>query len=311
MKTFIPILGLSLLLAACSTPTPPPTTASISIDGPATLKIGEDKTLTASAKSNSGTVLSGHTFTWTSSAPSIVAVDASGQLTVKRLSASPVTLTATDGGKSGTLSVTTYGLELTMGTINYLPGTTDARIGTAALVKFRSPGSSIHGTNAVQLTGPAALTRFKLKIGPLDTNEYSTYNYDADVKPVNGSYTATATIDGVTYTSSATLNSTSVLDGFQNGSLQFTTAKDFRISGKFASDAKYYQLGFYTEADPIEVRIKEVLPLPAALTLSIGLPKGTYSPGITSYTLLPSDFSALTPDIFNLSITTLPDININ
>ncbi|WP_161883457.1 Ig-like domain-containing protein [Deinococcus alpinitundrae] len=315
MKTFIPILGLSLLLAACNTPTPPPTTASISIDGPATLKIGEDKTLTASAKSNSGTVLSGHTFTWTSSAPNVVAVDASGKLTVKRLSASPVTLTATDGGKSGTLSVTTYGLELTMGTINYLPGTTDARIGTAALVKFRGPGNSIGGTNAVQLTGPADVNVFNLEIGPLTTNEYYSFNYAGSIKPVSGSYSATATIDGITYTSSNILNSASVLGAFKNGKVQFTNSKDYTISGEFSSGTKSFRESFYNTtdpaADPIVFAIDAIPDLPVSYTSSVALSKATYSPYIDSFTLEPGNFTTLTPEVFNISITSLPDVTVN
>jgi len=316
VKTFIPILGLSLLLAACSTPTPPtPTTASISIDGPATLKIGEDKTLTASAKSSSGGVLSGHTFIWTSSAPNVVAVDASGKLTVKRLSASPVTLTATDGGKSGTLSVTTYGLELTMGTINYLPSAANARLGTAALVKFRGPGNSISGTNDVKITGPGILTDTSLPIGPTTTNEDYYYYFDSSEKAVNGLYNAVVTVNGVTYTSSSTLNSASVLGGFQNGSIQFTDAKNYTLNGKFASEAKYYTEVFYnqtdTSADPTALTIDTIPNLPISYTLTTGLPKATYIPYIDSFTLQPNDFTTLTPEAFNVSRTQLPSITIN
>ncbi|AZI41931.1 hypothetical protein EHF33_03505 [Deinococcus psychrotolerans] len=317
MKSLIPILGLSLLLAACSTPTPPPTptTASISIDGPAALKIGEDKTIAASAKSSSGVILSGHTFTWTSSAPNVVDVDASGKLTVKRLSVSPVTLTASDGGKSGTLTVTTYGLELTMGTFNFSPATPDAEIGISALVKFRGPGSSIGGTNVVKITGPTVLTNANLKIGPSTTNQDYSYYLAGSVKPVSGLYAATIIVDNVTYTSSDTLDGASVLGGFQNGNIKFTDSKNYTLNGKFASEAKYYREVFYNDTDtaatPTQLPIDNIPELPISYKLTIGLSKATYSPYIDSFNLQPGDLMSLTPESFNVSRTPLPIFTIN
>ncbi|WP_146202692.1 hypothetical protein [Deinococcus irradiatisoli] len=320
MKLLLPLLSLSLLLAACTTPAPPTpvkTVASVSVVGASTLKIGGPASLTATAKDSGGNALSGQTFTWTSSAPNVVSVDAGGTLTVKRLSATPVILSATDGDKVGTLSVTTYGLELTMGTFNSAPGSSDPKIGTAALVKFRAPGSAtaINGSNAVQLSGPADVSDLKLQIGPVTGAQ--DYDWDASIQaaPVSGSYSAAVTVDGVNYTSSDTLNAASLLGGFQNGSFQLTGSTGYTLSGSFASGTTFFQPVLLdkvnSDAEPIFFDFKPIVSLPKSYSFSPAIPVSTYTPLIESFNQDYSSFAALTPEEFNLSVTVLPATSVN
>jgi len=117
------------------------------------------------------------------------------------------------------------------------------------------------------------------------------------------------------YTSNNILNSASVLGGFQNGKIQFTNSKDYSISGKFASGTKYFRESFYNTtdpmADPFVFTIDAIPDLPISYTSSVALPKAIYNPYIDSFTLLPGDFTTLTPEIFNLSITSLPGVTVN
>lgn len=318
MKILLPLISLSLLLAACNPATPPvpavKTTASVSVGGPGSFKIGDAASVTATAKDSAGNALSGHTFTWTSSAPNVVAVDAGGTLSVKRLSAAPVILSARDGETVGTLSVTTYGLELTMGTYNFAPGTSSAKVGTTALVKFRAPGNTFTGSNTVQLSGPADVSSLKLQINPGSGNQTYAW-YGSSAAPVSGSYAATVTVDGVKYTSIDILNMASLLSGFQNGSLKLTGSTDYELSGSFASGVTFFRPVFFDDskssADPITFNLTPIDDLPSSYTFSPALPKGSYTPVIDSFNQDYRSFAALTPEEFNFSRTLLPSTSIN
>ena len=69
-----------------------------------TREVGQTVQLTATALDKKGSVVSGVTFTWGSSAPSVATVNASGLVTA--VAAGMATITATGGGKNGNASVT-------------------------------------------------------------------------------------------------------------------------------------------------------------------------------------------------------------
>ncbi len=109
---------LAGLLTACPQPPPAPVVSSVTVTGaPAdnNIKMNVPVPLTAAALDSSGTAIAGATFTWVSSNPDAVSVDAAGVVTAKKFGTAIIT--ASSGGVSGaTASQTTYGLEATFGT---------------------------------------------------------------------------------------------------------------------------------------------------------------------------------------------------
>jgi trimeric autotransporter adhesin len=91
---------------AVTAPAPtPPSVASVTVTpSSTTLATGGTATLTATVKQSDGTVLTGRTVTWSSSAPNVATVSNSGVVTA--VAPGNATITATSEGKSGTASVT-------------------------------------------------------------------------------------------------------------------------------------------------------------------------------------------------------------
>lgn len=84
-------------------------TITVATTGAAFAAVGGTKQLTATAKAQSGTTISGTTFAWTSSSPAVATVDASGLVTCVTAGNSTVSATADNGvgtNVSGSLGVT-------------------------------------------------------------------------------------------------------------------------------------------------------------------------------------------------------------
>ena len=85
--------------------TPPAPVASVSVTpASASLVVGATQQLSATTKDNAGNTLSGRTISWTSDAPTVATVSASGVVTA--VAAGAATITATSEGQSGTSSIT-------------------------------------------------------------------------------------------------------------------------------------------------------------------------------------------------------------
>src|SRR5579884_1968513 len=89
-----------------TTPTVPtgPSVASIVVTGPSSLEAGTTAQLSATVKDSTGAAISGVAVTWTSSDTSLMTVSSDGVLSANHIAT--VTISATAGGKSATLSVT-------------------------------------------------------------------------------------------------------------------------------------------------------------------------------------------------------------
>ena len=84
---------------------PAPTVASVTVvPGSVSLDPGATRKLTANARDASGASISGTTFTWTTSAPSIASVSIDG--TVTALAGGSATIYATAAGKTGSATIT-------------------------------------------------------------------------------------------------------------------------------------------------------------------------------------------------------------
>jgi CubicO group peptidase (beta-lactamase class C family) len=101
------VLALCGSLVACSDgPTTPPvaqTVASVQVSGPTSLQLGESVTLTATARDASGNIVTGRTFTWSSSDDQRASVNSAGRVTAH--ATGDVTITAEVDGRSGSAAL--------------------------------------------------------------------------------------------------------------------------------------------------------------------------------------------------------------
>jgi hypothetical protein len=245
------LAALSLTLAACGGNFAP---GIVTVSGLATngLKIGETTAFTASFKDGSGAAVAGKTFTWTSSAPDIAAVDSSGQVTAKRFGT--VTITATADGISGASAVqTTYGLEVVGGTSDTTTFISGGRLGLAVLFRVRGLNASdipaatpftivYSGPNA--WNGGASVSRGVWQTG---AGGVSFWDEPAPTKTVvSGTYQASTslTIAGVTtaYTTSFTVDTAQTQPRATAITQVSATTTDVSASWTAASGAGYYRI---------------------------------------------------------------------
>jgi Bacterial Ig-like domain (group 2) len=251
MKNPIALLVLSLTLAACgggSSGSP-----SVTVTGPSSnfLKIGEVTNFTATFKEAAGAAVS-KTFTWTSSAPNIAEVDSStGKVTTKRLG--KVMVSASSDGVTGSSAVQqTYGLEVIGGTAEI--GALGLPTTLATLFRFRVGSvNPITANTAFDLTftGPAdwnggvAAVSKGWKMGAGGVSFWTQPAQKSTLKA--GTYQASTTINGVTYTSSFTVDPTQL-----QARVTSITQTNITQAGGFASGvsaswtaaagAAYYQM---------------------------------------------------------------------
>jgi hypothetical protein len=107
--------------SAVTVSAPAPAVASVSIAGASTLEAGTTTQLTATVKDASGAAITTVPVTWSSSDGSLMSVSSTGLVNAAHIAT--VTITATAGGKSATLDVTS---NLTPYTFNFPAGTTTA-----------------------------------------------------------------------------------------------------------------------------------------------------------------------------------------
>lgn len=104
--------------------------ASVTVTpSPASVLAGATVQLTATPKDSAGTALTGRVITWSSSAPGVATVSASGLVT--GVGAGSATITATSEGKSGTSAVTvTVPAPAPVATVTVTPNPVTLRVGT-------------------------------------------------------------------------------------------------------------------------------------------------------------------------------------
>lgn len=208
MKNLCIALGLTALLASCTTTNTPETDNNITVTGASTIAIGQTKALSAVG----GNVAGGGTVTWTSSDPELISVDASGKITAHHFSLEAakktVTITATSGDKTGTATIMPYGLDISCGTyVNSLAP--EAKI--AFYTRFRmSDGSNIGASTNYQVTGPGGFNEGKTIQGMVFKSSSAGSLYGG-TSAVTGTYNASLTVAGVNYTDTCALDAKRVL----------------------------------------------------------------------------------------------------
>ena len=122
-RVFLPCV--LLVIAACSSgsgTTPPAAVASVSLnETAATLVPLQSVTLVATTLDASGNTLSGRAVTWTSSAPTVAAVDNNGTVTAE--ASGTATITASSGGHSASATITVGPVPVATVALNQSTGT--------------------------------------------------------------------------------------------------------------------------------------------------------------------------------------------
>lgn len=180
--------------------------ASVAVSGPTSLKLNAPVQFSAVARDAGGGTVSGQTFTWSSSNPSVATVDAGGNVTAKHFGS--VTISATAGGIKGSAApARTYGLEA-------FGGVRDNGYDTAFYLRYRTSTGTVPAQDPVTivLSGPSGWNNNQ----PVVFNKPS-YFFDPDgsgghwfeldwvgtaVTPLLGTYTVKMTVDGQDWTSS-------------------------------------------------------------------------------------------------------------
>ncbi len=310
-KFGIVTVALLGLLTAC--PQPIPTVASIDITGtPADnfLKTNAPIVFTATAKDASGNPIAGKSIAWTSSDSSIASVDASGNVSVKRIG--KVTLKAgADGIEKSTAELNTYGMQMVGGTYNrsdYYPRPAN----------YCSPGVSGPGTAFAILWQPKTGTNPGIQIsvtGPTGWNNNSALaiNYSANANVLSrarpayctpasaGTYTATATVGAESFSTSFIIDPTNVL-ALPSG-IATSAISNSGVTGNWDAvvNAQSYSAQVYSFLDSQYKGLQKNVPINTATITGLTLVAGTHN----------LDVQAFNFDITTPSLTTPLPIQFN
>jgi hypothetical protein len=216
MKTvrFASVSLILALLTACPTATTDlPKASSITVTGPVSnaLKVNEATAFTAIAKDSSGNAISGKTLAWTSSDEKTASVDSSGKVTAKRFGTVTIKAKADDVTGSSAAQ-TTYGLEVTGGTINRtaINGVTSIVL----MIRLQPASGEVIPANApftVSVTGPNTWNAGK----PVESSwvygdGFKTWAETAPGVAPSGEYQASTTLNGKVYGSSFAIDGTQI-----------------------------------------------------------------------------------------------------
>jgi len=307
MKKLLLCLPITVaLITACGQGNVVPPAATLStltlsgVTGP--LQISVPAQLTVTATGSDGKPFSG-TPTFTSSDPNVVAVDANGGLQVRHLSASPVTLSVSEGGKTAILTTTTYGLDATGGTLKY-----DSGLGTDVFLAFRdSAGNALTSDTSVNVQGPAGFNQNKPVTYTLPKGTtVSDYLFYASTMraPVTGAYTATLIQNGTTFTKTFNLDASQILPPLTSVTVTSDASK-YALSGTLPVGVASVQLEI-VDAQNQTVRVGNLLKsLPYGATWNVALPSGSYSNLLIAYSV-DTDASLSFPDQLNTGFASSP-----
>lgn len=316
---------LTAVLGACGGVSP--TSATLALEGQASVAVGAPASVAAALRDAGGNLLPAAAVTYTSSQPSVIEVDAQGQLTVKRLTATnrPVDITASADGRTATLAVSTYGLELAVGTYVWNLQPAGATPGRFVAVRYRpESGEAEASTYTVTAPGNETLTC------PLSQNAVERSCWwalpDATRYPV-GDYRATLAQNGVTYETTASLPAPESVLGFVDGATATGNQRNVTFAGEVPANAgwlyAYVSRGRVETSslqgprlggtvvrgqvaaqadDPLAVSVYATA-LPTTLQVGASVPAGAYEGWITAMSGNLASFDEVLPEQFNVSAT--------
>jgi uncharacterized protein YjdB len=170
--------------------------ASVSVDpAVATVPVGGISQLTATTRDAAGNVLTGRAVTWSSDAPTVASVSATGA--VSGIAAGSATITATSEGKSGSAAITVA--VVPVASVVVAPATANLRVGTQALFIATPEDASGNALSGRTITWSS------------DAPSVASVGVDGLVSAIgSGSATITATSEGKSGSSSVTVSAVPV-----------------------------------------------------------------------------------------------------
>ncbi|QFP77576.1 hypothetical protein [Deinococcus sp. AJ005] len=316
-------LMLTAVLSACGGGDLTPTAATLELTGGTSLAVGASAQLSAVLRDVNGQALPTQV-TYTSSQPGVIGVDAPGNLTVKRLTAtdSPVKITASAGGKTATLVVSTYGLELAVGTYVWNLQPFGAAPGRFIAVRYRpESGETQASTFTVTAPGNESLS---CELSPKNINNWCWWALPDATKYPAGEYRAGLIQNGLVYATTATLPKPGATLGFVDGGAATINQRAVTFGGKLPADAKWlysYVANSRVETssltsrqtavlrgqaeqpgDPLAVSVYSTA-LPTTLNVGSAVTAGSYDTWITAMSGDLSSFADVLPEQFNVSAT--------
>lgn len=216
-----------VLLADCVNAAPTVTLKTLTLGGiGSALLIDAPAKLTVSATGSDGRPFPAKP-TFTSSDPNIVTVSADGTLTVKHLNVKPVTLTATENGKSATLNIDTYGLDVAGGT--YLNSHNSSAPGYVFILAYRDAnGDPLKDQAVFNIQGPAAFNYGVPIVRPMEkgtTVQSYSWKINPSVPVMTGKYMASGVVAGVMYSKTFTIDATQVQERPSDINVKFDAFK--------------------------------------------------------------------------------------
>jgi hypothetical protein len=305
MKTvrFASVSLILALLTACPTATTDlPKASSITVTGPASnaLKVHEATAFTAIAKDSSGNAITGKTLAWTSSDEKIASVDSSGKVTAKRFGTVTIKAKADDVTGSST-EQTTYGLEVTGGTMNRaaINGVTSVVL----MIRLRPVSGEVIPANApftVSVTGPSAWNAgAPVQSSWKYTEGFTTWAEPAPGAAPSGEYQASTTLNGKVYGSSF------AIDGAQiqapTTTITQTSATGVAASWTAAPGAGLYRL-FIQDSTNATIGVKRTTSTNATVDSLTLDPAKAYTIGVDAFNFdFTSPLTVPAPTQFNVA----------
>ncbi|WP_188903736.1 hypothetical protein [Deinococcus aerophilus] len=254
--------------------------------------------------------------TYTSSQPQVIEVDDEGVLTVKRLSAAgkPVVITASAGTQRDSLNVSTFGLEMALGTYVWNTQKPEDSPGLFMAVRYRpESGKTQASTFTVETPGSEQLSC------PLfvdDTTGWCWWALPDATRFPNGEYQASLFQNGVTYTTRASLDTREGLLGFVAQPSVSTADRQVTFVGEPPAGTQRlfsYIKGPGVVGDQIRGDQADAVfanALPATLNVGSGVAANTYAAWITAMTGNLDSFAEVLPERLNASATYAGEVTL-
>ena len=308
--TLLTLTSTVALLADCVNAEATVTLNTLTIGGiESTLLIDAPAKLTVTATGSDGKPFLGIP-TFTSSDPNIVTVSADGTLTVKHLNLKPVILTATENGKSATMNIDTYGLDVTGGT--YLDSFNTDAPGYIFILAFRDANGSPLTKEAIfNIQGPVAFNHGAPIVRPMNkgaTVQSYAWKISPTVPVISGAYTASGMVAGVMFKKTFTIDATQVQAIPSDVNVKFDAFK-YTATGKLPDGSPLVYGVLYLDThpgtdQPLGQRIAYVDnfgDLPVTGKFNQSLTSGTYFIGVFAQSYHEENYEAF-PDQINISV---------
>jgi Bacterial Ig-like domain (group 2) len=249
-----------MVFSACGSSAP--SVSQVSVTG-ADIKIGDPAvTFQAVAKDSSGAALTGKTFTWNSSNPDVASVDANGLVKAKHVGITKITAT-TDGITGEISSFRVYGLEVIGGVARY-SDTPNLYFGLYYRVLL--PGTAATPAGAISISGPPGWNADAALAVPFTATAQAGTSTVPNVLVEGGTYFATTTLAGQTFTSGFDIDRFNVLDFPSNVTLSAISTSSVTASWAAVTGADRYLVGLSPNALGANKVILKTQPLTATLT---------------------------------------------